>query len=512
MPAPNRPTPIEKFVQRAGSLYSLPPVAIQVLELTNCPHVDATALKNCIERDPALVGKILRTVNSSLFGTTRNVSDLNQAVALLGIKPLKLLVLGFSLPPKLLSGIERQSLERYWRGALIKAVAARELAGESASVDADDAFLAGLLQDIGMLVLLKDLGEPYAQFLAKARAEHGDVLMLELETLGFDHRLLSARLLAEWGLPESLWRAVAGGSHDLSEILNVADAMALLLAAGQPEALVALLADDDESDIAHWSQFAGRLQEKVDQLADVLDIALPAGDDYQQIVLAAHARLASETEAAAARLANRPDVSQWSETTVLETAVRAFETESPRGTSHAVESSTQRRPEYAVATATADVLTDPGLLGRVERAVASCRRRRQPLSLLLVEIDDFEELAFTTGIGVAGELVQQLHGSIQNTLEDTGAAIPSGDAQIAVLLPHADRTAAVAAARQLLEAARDGRLAVGDAVRSTLSIGVASVALPAKNFPADALIEAAGRCLFGVQSSGGDAVKSIAIY
>lgn len=512
MPAASRPTPIEKFVQRAGSLYSLPPVAVQVLQLTNCPNVDAAALKNCIQRDPALVGKILRTVNSSLFGTARNVSDLNQAVALLGIKPLKLLVLGFSLPPKLLSGIQRQSLERYWRGALIKAVAARELARESAGVDADEAFLAGLLQDIGMLVLLKDLGEPYAQFLAKARAEHGDVLMLELETLGFDHRLLSARLLAEWGLPESLWRAVAGGSHALSETLNVADAMALLLAEGQPEALVALLANDDQSDIAHWSQFAGRLQEKVDQLAEVLDIAMPDGEDYEQIVLSAHARLAGEAEQAAARLASLPDASRWSESSDLETAARAFETESPRGSSRTSESLPQRRQEDVVSTATADVPTDPGLLGRVERAVASCRRRRQPLSLLLVEIDDFDDLAFTAGVGAAGNLVERLHRTIQSTLDDASAAIASGEAQIAVLLPDADRTTAIAAARQLLEGARDRRLAAGDSLRSTLSIGVASVALPAKNFPADALIEAAGRCLFGVQSSGGDAVKSITIY
>ena len=70
---------------------------MKVLELTDDPRLDTRTLKECIENDPALTGKLLRVVNSSLFGLSREVSDLNQALALLGTKPLKLLVLGFSL-------------------------------------------------------------------------------------------------------------------------------------------------------------------------------------------------------------------------------------------------------------------------------------------------------------------------------------------------------------------------------------------------------------------------------
>ena len=97
---------LQQFVERAGSLYSLPAVAVEVLELTGHSRVDVKALKVCVERDPALTGKLLRVVNSSMFGLSREVTDLNQALALLGVKPLKLLVLGFSLPKGLFSGIE----------------------------------------------------------------------------------------------------------------------------------------------------------------------------------------------------------------------------------------------------------------------------------------------------------------------------------------------------------------------------------------------------------------------
>src|SRR6188472_3625537 len=109
------------FLDRAGQLYSLPSVAIEVLELTSQPKVDVPALKRCIENDPALTAKILRVVNSSLFGLSREVSDLNQALALLGTKPLKLLVLGFSLSESFCANMTGRTIQRYWRYALTKA-------------------------------------------------------------------------------------------------------------------------------------------------------------------------------------------------------------------------------------------------------------------------------------------------------------------------------------------------------------------------------------------------------
>ena len=101
---------LDTLVLRARRLCSLPSVAMKVLELTANPQVDSHALKQCIENDPALTCKILRTVNSSLFGLSREVSDLNQALALLGTKSLKLLVLGFSLPAGLFTGVSATAL------------------------------------------------------------------------------------------------------------------------------------------------------------------------------------------------------------------------------------------------------------------------------------------------------------------------------------------------------------------------------------------------------------------
>src|SRR5262245_27755314 len=114
---------VEQFVEQTGQLYSLPAVAAEVLRLTNQSRMDIPALEECLQRDPALTTRLLRVVNSSLFGLTRQVTDVRQAVTLLGNRPLRMLVLGFSLPKELFSGLASRVLAHYWRRSLIKAVA-----------------------------------------------------------------------------------------------------------------------------------------------------------------------------------------------------------------------------------------------------------------------------------------------------------------------------------------------------------------------------------------------------
>ncbi len=123
--------PLSPFVAKARTLYTLPAVASRVLELSSQPRVDLKALRDCLETDPALVAKVLKVVNSSLFGLCRQVTDLGQALALLGVKPLKMLVLGFSLPTASTFTGDSRWLISYWRLAALKAVAGRELCSDT---------------------------------------------------------------------------------------------------------------------------------------------------------------------------------------------------------------------------------------------------------------------------------------------------------------------------------------------------------------------------------------------
>ena len=204
---------LEEIASRAVTLYSRPTVAMELMRLAEEPGVDSRALKECVAQDPALTCKVLRVVNSSLYGLNRPVGDLSQAIGLIGIKPLKLLVLGFNLPDALFAEVAASQLRWYWTNTLTRAVAARLLAEQLWRQPGDEAFIAGLLQDIGILVLLRELGEPYAKFLTGVIEEKCHLASLEQDTLGFDHIQLSAALLVSLASAATIGRSDRGAEE-----------------------------------------------------------------------------------------------------------------------------------------------------------------------------------------------------------------------------------------------------------------------------------------------------------
>jgi GGDEF domain-containing protein len=151
---------------------------------------------------------------------------------------------------------------------------------------------------------------------------------------------------------------------------------------------------------------------------------------------------------------------------------------------------------------------------RVRQAVVECRARRCELSLLLVEIDRFEEWLAARGPQGAELLVRLLHAACQSVDQAEKTVLQTGEAQFSLLLPDCDRRPAVQFGRELVHRMRNLSRACGSdsSPKVTLSVGAATVAVPPKNFPSDELIGSVERCLYGAQSCGGNSVKSIEIY
>lgn len=549
---------LDCLVARSGRLYSLPTVAMKVLELTSDPEVDTAALKECIENDPALTTKLLRVVNSSLFGLSREVSDLNQALALLGTKPLKLLVLGFSLPSGLFAGVAGDVLGQYWRHALTKAVAAREISESLWHQPGDEAFIAGLLQDLGTLLLIQELGEPCVKFLKKAFAAGADLLALETESMGFDHTVLSSRLLAEWGLPETLVEAVCSQaihqpphtsafSSPLSEILHLAELTAQLLADGRSEVLGELL------DVGQWDHglsrqqleaLVERLEETVRQLADVFSLQLPGGLDYRDVLMQAHRQLAEVAAEAVEDLldSGHSGITAESEADGLFDEIQSLSeaiagvtagvggragpqpagwpaTDSPAAEPPDATAGSSPRafppgPRALPETGPAAMEGDPGLLGQLAAAVAASRQSGCSLSLLLAELDDVPDLEMTFGVEGFDKLRSFLETVCRSVDHPSTICLPHREAGFALILPDCDRQPAVQSGKQLIDRVHrltSDRSAKGrPAVR--ISVGVATVSRVPNKFPAKELLDGAARCLYGSHASGGGVAKSIEIY
>ncbi|MCS7303566.1 MAG: HDOD domain-containing protein [Thermoguttaceae bacterium] len=617
---------IERFVQRAGTLYSLPAVAVKIVQLADDPQLDTHQLKECIENDPALTSRILRVVNSSLFGLSCPVADLGQALTLLGVKPLKLLVLGFSLPEGLYAGIAAEVLQWYWRRTLTKAVAARQLSEKLWRRPGDDAFLIGLLQDLGMLLLIQSLGQPYQEFVQRVRSLGKDLIAMEREVMGFDHTALTARLLEYWRLPEGIVRwvswqelqqrlqAPATQTVGLAQAIHMAEGLTRVLADHQPEYLHQLLAPGATYRGLTQSQLeeiVTDLESKVAQLAEVLHLDLPPTEDHRTILLQAHRHLSEAAAEAVQMLLNRKVSSTLPEETskaltphmarLAEAVDRLTAGLSPgkncsivsggipispknQGTSQparipekdqqiqAPETSawmssalaegylpTEGKPEQANqggwpsprlppsgqptpghlaglprmevlcsggfskpadgAKASATVRSptaghDLGLLSHLKATVAACRNARAPVSLLLAEPVERNELLIQYGPEGIKRFRSLLQAAAESIDHEGRILLPYGDWGVAVILPDCDRQEAVRLGNQLIAAMRRLGWSGGWRHRGgvALGVGVSSVDIPPKNFPAEELLEAAARCLFGSQASGGEVVKSIEIY
>jgi HD-like signal output (HDOD) protein len=542
---------IEQIVERAGALYTLPAVAVEVLKLTEQEKVDVRALKECIERDPALTVKILRVVNSSVFGLPREVKDLTQALALLGIKPLKLLALGFSLPENLFLQAAREQLDWYWKTALVRAVAAREISEQLFKKPGDDCFLAGLLEDLGVLVLLGEVGRPYAALLAETIAARASLVRLEMESLGFDHKQLTAGLLEHWNLPQTLVAAVAAPrdvqrwAHNklehahLVRVLHLAELLAELVGQRRLSVLPDLLAAGEaycQLDKPRLNELIAALEPKVRQLASVLSLNIKDAGDYTQIVIQAHEQMSRVAESVAATLsqglaaeAATPIESEPHELHALALArqLRAsFEDFFSKPSGSGVTSPTDvPAPRDVLEEQNKDVYEplleesrerrrrplaeQDDLTIRLTLAVGGCRSRRRPLSVVLLAVDG----ARSMNAAEQQRAEQLLHTCCQESLDESCESIERrGEARRVLILPNHDRAEAVSLARRAVERLRRSAAQMeraGLLRQCATAAGVATVAAPAKNFRPLSLLETAERCLSAAIHSGG--VKSLEV-
>lgn len=536
---------IQQFVEQTSQLYSLPAVAAELLRLTAEDQVSPRQLQTCLERDPALAARVLRAVNSSLMGLGRPIADLGQALAVLGIRPLRMLVLGFSLPRECFTGLEAQVLADFWRGSLRKAIAARELAQQCWRQSGDEPFFAALVQDLGMLVLIQQLGEPFLTLVQRTRTLGGSLLDSELEILGFDHLVLSSRLLAHWGLPSWLCEAVAIGPDEariaalppherpLPQMLHLAHLVHQVLEqphGGSFSALCRLGAAYCGLTQQQLVPLVERLQTQVAELASVLRLELADGQSYVSLLLEAQQRLADVTLEVAPQVRQNVDeellaLAQRLQSELAAACQRTDATVSPMSAAKIQAQHVAHTAASLVGTgrgtkmvlrgaACALVPSHPGdlsLVGRVAAAIARCRQQRVPLSLALLEIDHFSDRLLELGPTRLAALLHALAQEMPDWSDLGGIGWHVSDSRLALLWDDASRNDAVAAVRTILGQVKSwaaSRFALQEPL--TLSAGVAAVELVTRNFPAEQLVEAAQRCLAGAQLSGGDTVKSIA--
>ncbi len=192
-------------ILESAQLPALPQTAIRLLELSQDASNGPPEYAQPIEADAGLMGQVLRFVNSSYFGFTREISSVKQALALVGVRTIKNFALWsaiFSLVPDPKFG--PFDLKKLWQDSLRRAVFARILGKSLQLPNAEDLFAAALLQDMAIPLLLKELPEHYEKLIQRRSDEGLRLSQLEQELFGWDHAQAAAALVRNWRLPEEL--------------------------------------------------------------------------------------------------------------------------------------------------------------------------------------------------------------------------------------------------------------------------------------------------------------------
>jgi putative nucleotidyltransferase with HDIG domain len=224
----------EQMVRTAPELEALPVVAQRVLAIVNEDRTTIDQLATLLGTDQALTAAVLRHANSASAMPNRRIGNLREAVARIGQRAITSVVVRACAGAMLDRGLPPYALPRRiaWRHSATVSAAAKGLARMKHAALSEEASVAGLLHDVGKVVLTSVVPEAAAEAVSLARRQRIPVWQAEEQVLGFDHGAVGAALMRSWGLPEMVVDAVAHhhrpaeSSNALVTVVSFADAAA----------------------------------------------------------------------------------------------------------------------------------------------------------------------------------------------------------------------------------------------------------------------------------------------
>lgn len=208
----------ESIVNRAlssiGEIATLPEITVRIIETVENPKSTARDLHDIIKNDPALSSKILKVVNSAFYGLPGQIGAIDRAIVLLGLSAVKNIAIAASIT-RLFKGhrlTAEFTAKDLWTHSLAVGVTSRLLHKQAHKHGGDDAFLAGLIHDLGILAIRQAFPDQLREVIDRVKAGNLNYCTAEVELLGADHQAFGSGLAAKWKFPRHL-RAAMGYHH-----------------------------------------------------------------------------------------------------------------------------------------------------------------------------------------------------------------------------------------------------------------------------------------------------------
>ena len=486
----------DDIIDRLQSCTTLPdPSAVtrRIIELAKDPQPDLATVSDAISIDPATVTKVICIANASACAKRRQILNLRQALIVLGLNATLTATLGLTLIPTLRNYPTRNlDAKLFWRRALLSGTWGKLLAVESGRRDAEEIFLAALLQDIGMLAIDHFAPEIY-QDIDCLGSKHGQIARHEQTHLRTDHAQVGAWLLESWDMPQPIRFAIRH-SHDISAVGSKAELKALTrivshcsplsstcLGNPSPHAIRVLGQDIHR----HLGIPPNRLAELFDTIGEQIPVAesifemdLFDGAHLQDVsamageiltILSRHERPESFD---LHHLPSRPDYRK--------SGIKS----KPYGTTKVY-----NRDDFEAA------LSDE---------YESAKKHKWPLSIIFVHLDRFGQINENHGSRAALLMLQEVSSLLTDSLRETDVVAHYGADEFVVLLPGGDAKEAEHVAERLVTEARTTSINAGGSasIAMTLSLGIATLDATHKFSTPGDLLSAADEALLHSKCSG----------
>jgi putative nucleotidyltransferase with HDIG domain len=281
-----------RIINKMKEIKSFPQFVVETLRKLNDPNSNASDVAATLSRDEGLVLRTLKLANSAAYGMSRNISDITEAIALLGYKNISNIVLAATVYSVMDKGLSGYALDRgeLWRHSLTTAYVARHIAQKTRKVPAEEAYVGGLLHDIGKVVLNDYVRFGYGIIVKLVEEERTPFTEAEVKVLGFDHATVGSLLVERWNLPKGYYYSTLlhhrpndldaenAALQPLVDVVSVANSMCLMMGIGvgadglqsymYPEPLARLDVQDYENLMSELVDFAAQASQEMAEMKE----------------------------------------------------------------------------------------------------------------------------------------------------------------------------------------------------------------------------------------------------
>ena len=479
----------------------MPAVAVRVLNLCQSEDLDLKQIADAICQDPALSAKVLRLVNSPAFGLRQEVRTVPHALALLGLNAVRTLALSFSLVRDLRKG-QQSGLQAYWKRSIISAVAARELANALRFPAPDEAFLAALLQDIGILALGRVAGREYEEVAARAGDDHERLAALEREAFGADHAAVGGWMADSWKLPRPLCLAVLRSHRSepaldkdlpddvrkLASLVRLAALVADIWVGGEPGERATMAREVAFSELNFnpltFEAALTKTAAAVPTVGALFELQIGTAEEITAIL------------------------EQATETLVMVSFRTSRQIDSAREAIDNLQAKARVLEEASQRDKLTGLYNRARLDGYLAEEFATALRSGKPLSVILADVDHFKRVNDTLGHQAGDQVLVAVAQALGGRLRPRDLVARYGGEEFVLVLPETDEAGVRVVAeriRQKIEATRTP-IEGGTPVGVTVSFGCATT--PPNRYSTSAeLLAGADRALYAAKRGGRNRVE-----